>query len=147
MLAPILSFIAILGLAALNRWLARGARMTRERGDPANRISLDLIDFEITEDEAASHGMAHVALGARPTDLAIAVARGDGWVTRRFGPGSLRAVRHDAGRVDLETRDFTLPAVALEFASAERAARWAARFAMLTGRMDGSAAAAVAGSR
>ena len=154
MLASLLSFIAILSLAALNWWLGRSARLTRDPGDAPTRIGLDLIDFEEREGDGANDGRAHVALGATPTDLAVAVAMADGWVTRRFGPGSLRRVARDGARLELRTRDFTLPAIDLAFASAERASRWESRFAPLAGvgagpdrRPHNGGGAAAAGER
>lgn len=133
MLASLLSFIAILALAALNWWLGRSARLTRDAGDAATRIRLDLIDFDEREADAANAGRAHVALGARPADLAVAVAMGDGWVTRRFGPGGLRRVLRDGSRLELYTPDFTLPHLDLRFDTAEQAHRWENRFAGLVG--------------
>ncbi len=127
----LLSLGAILVLAALNWWLGRSARISRDPGPAIARLGLDLIDFDEREGESANAGRAYVALGATATDLAAAVVVGDGWVTRRFGPGSLSRVNRDGARVQLRTRDFTLPEVALEFLTAERAACWAGRFGAL----------------
>jgi hypothetical protein len=134
----LLSLAAILALFALNRWLGRSGRMAREPGPAAARIELDLIDFAASEGEPANGGRAWVAVGRMPADLAVAVALGDGWVTRRFGPGTLRRVDRDGARLMLHARDFTFPSVALEFADPQRAACWERRFAGLAGTAQDS---------
>jgi hypothetical protein len=131
MLASALSFIAILALAALNGWLGRSGRLGRDPGDPRVRIALDLIDFDEREGQAANDGRAHVALGASEHDFAVAIRLGDGWVTRRLGPASLRRVSRAGPRLTLRTHDFTLPVIDLAFADGEQAARWETRFADL----------------
>jgi hypothetical protein len=112
--------------------------MVREPGPATARIELDLIDFAASEDEPANGGRAWVAVGRTPADLAVAVALGDGWVTRRFGPGTLRRVDRDGPRLLLHARDFTFPPVALEFTDPPRAACWEHRFAALTGTTQDS---------
>ncbi len=131
MLASVLSFIAILALAALNGWLGRSGRLKRDPGDPRARLALDLIDFEEREGDDANDGRAHVALGPSAADLAVAIAMGDGWVTRRLRPGSLHGVNRAGARVALRTTDFTLPVIDLTFPSTELAARWETRFGAL----------------
>ena len=131
MLASVLSFIAILALAALNGWLGRSGRLRRDPGDPRARLALDLIDFEERDGDDANDGRAHVALGPSAADVAVAIAMGDGWVTRRLRPGSLSGVSRAGTRVALRTTDFTLPAIDLTFPSTELAARWEARFGAL----------------
>jgi hypothetical protein len=131
MLASVLSFIAILALAALNGWLGRSGRLGRDPGDPRVRIALDLIDFDEREGQAANDGRAHVALGTSDHDLAVAIRLGDGWVTRRLGPASLRSVNRAGPRLTLSTHDFTLPVIDLAFADGEQAVRWETRLADL----------------
>jgi len=146
MLAALLSLAAILALAGLNWWLGRSVPLIRDRGAAATRISLDLLDFDEQEGAAANAGDAYVALGGQSTDLAVAVTMGDGWVTRRLGPGSLRRVHRDGARLEIRTRDFTLPATVLTFDSAERAACWESRFAALAAVGSSRAGAAAPAS-
>lgn len=131
LLSSLLSLLAVLALAALNAWLGRSGRLARDPGAPSARLALDLIDFTEREGEAANDGRAWAALGTAPTDLAVAIARGDGWVTRRMGPGALRQVSLSGSTVTLRTRDFTLPVVMLAFPTEAAAARWQRRFAAL----------------
>ena len=144
LLNSLLSLIAILALAALNRWLGRAGRMTREPVPAPARITQDLIDFAEHEGESANDGAAYVAVGAAPADLAIAIAMGDGWVTRRLGPGSLRRVSCTGAQLALATRDFTLPTLILVFPNPERAACWAERFAAAATAADSVTAPRVA---
>jgi hypothetical protein len=155
MLGALITVAAVLALAALNGWLGRSGSLTRPREDAAARMRLDLIDFEEQEGEYASEGRARIALGTAPGDLAVAVQRGDGWVTRRLRPSALRAVVRDGARLDVRTHDFTLPRITLEFADEGRAALWETRLhsmpaintgadtpaapALLLGRSDGLA--------
>jgi hypothetical protein len=142
LLNSLLSLVAILALAALNRWLGRAGRMTREPVSAPTHITLDLIDFEEHEGESANDGAAYVAVGKTPADLAVAIAMGDGWVTRRLGPGSLRRVSCTGAHLALATRDFTLPTLNLVFPNPERAARWAERFAAAASAADPATATA-----
>jgi hypothetical protein len=140
MLSALITFAAVLALVGLNWWLAGSGRLARDPGGASARLRDDLIDFVERDGDDANAGRAHVALGAAPDDLAVAVARGDGWVTRRLRPGTLRGVTRDGTRLDLRCRDFTLPNIVLIFADAERAGRWESRFgALLRGGTDGSA--------
>ena len=132
MIETMLTLLAILALAGLNLWLGRSGRLARARGSAAAQLRADLIDFVEREGEDAADGAARVAVGTTATDLAVAVAKGDGWVTRRFGSGSVRTVTRDGARLRIRTRDFTLPVVTVNFADADRAGRWERRFTNLT---------------
>jgi len=144
MIETALTLAAILALTGLNWWLGRSGRLARARGDAVARFQADLIDFVEREGEDTDDGAARVAVGAKETDLAVAVAKGDGWVTRRFGCGSLRTVTRDGARLRIRTRDLTLPVVTLSFAEADRASRWEGRFATLMVGGTGQAALAAA---
>ena len=132
LLSSLLSLLAVLALAALNAWLGRSGRLGRDPGAPSARLALDLIDFTEREGEAANDGRAWAALGATPTDLAVAVAIGDSWATRRLGPGSLRQVSLSGTTLTLRAHDFTLPVMRLAFTTEAAAARWERRFAAIT---------------
>jgi hypothetical protein len=130
LLDALITFAAVLALAGLNWWLGRSGRLARARGEASVRLRDDLIDFVEREGDDANDGRARVAVGAAG-DLAVAIALGDGWVTRRVRPGSVRQVsRHDAN-VAVRLRDFTLPALVLSFADSGRASVWEQRMAAL----------------
>jgi hypothetical protein len=132
MLNALITFAAVLTLAGLNWWLGRSGTLTRQPGDASARIANDLIDFQEREGEAANHGRARIALGAAPDDLAIAVVNGDGWVTRRLRPATVRSVQRDSALLQIRMQDFTLPHIALTFADAHRAGLWESRLAGLS---------------
>lgn len=156
MLESIITLVAVFALVGLNWWLGRTGRLGRDSGTASARLEADLIDFAETEGEAANDGKAYIAVGARApgstvpakghavppeghatpaeggADLAIAVARGDSWVTRRLGPGALRAVTRNDARLRLRIGDFTLPSVDLHFSDTARARYWEARLRELT---------------
>jgi hypothetical protein len=140
MLNALITLTAVLALAGLNWWLGRSGRLARDPGAASARLRDDLIDFLERDGDDANGGRARIAVGATREDLAVAIAKGDGWVTRRLRPGALRGVTRKGARLDIRCRDFTLPAIALTFADADLAGVWEARFAaLLSGNIDGPA--------
>ncbi len=152
MLQSIITLAAVLALAGLNWWLGRTGRLARDPGPASARLKADLIDFAETEGEAANDGKAYIAAGARApetaapghaaADLAVAVARGDSWVTRRLGAGALLGVTRDDARLQLRTGDFTLPSIDLRFSDPARASYWEAQVRGTIARRTTSAPAA-----
>jgi hypothetical protein len=122
----LLSLIAVLLVAALNTWLGRDGRLQRSRGEPEARIASDCIDFEPVDVERARDGSGCLMHG-RTGDVAVAVARGDGWVTRRYRALSPQQVCVRDAVLTLDTGDFSLPRITLTCGDAERAALWATR--------------------
>ncbi len=123
----LLSLAAVFLLAGLNALLGRGGRLARARQAVSDRLREDLIDFEEREGVLLNDGAAYLALGDALDDFALAVARGDSWVLRRFRSAELRELHRDGARLRLRLNDFTLPRVDLTFPDAAAAAAWEAR--------------------
>ncbi len=122
----LLSLLAVLLVAALNLWLGRDGRLRRAHGAPEARIASDCIDFEPVDGERTPDGTGCLLYG-RTGDVAVAVMRGDGWVTRRYRALGAAQVHLHCAVLVVDTGDFTLPRITLTCKTPTRAALWAAR--------------------
>lgn len=115
---PLIAFGSLLGVGVLVllNWLLGGWAHAR-LGDREAVIARWREDFweDSVVDVLLDRDGRCALIDCGPSAKGLIVARGDGFVTRRLVPGTLRALaRPEPGRLVLKLMDFSLPQVVLE---------------------------------
>jgi len=103
----VVAALAAAGLMATIFFAARGADAPAlDEALARRRLGEDWQDFEAGDVWIAADRRAALATDRRSGRLGLVFAFGDKLPSRLLGPGDLRAVRLDQGRLVIETRDF-----------------------------------------
>jgi hypothetical protein len=123
MTAFLLSLAAVLGVAGLIAWVDRKGHLTRPLNEPITQLRTDYPGLDFIDTLVSPDGRSTLAL-ARSGEVAIALALGDSWVTRRFASLPAAAVHARGPALDIRSGDFTLPRMRLTLPTDELAALW-----------------------
>jgi hypothetical protein len=131
---PLAALVPLIGIALilLAVRLTGGARRVRlDRALVLRRLAEDLPDFAAGEMVIGDDAATALVGSADGTSCAVLFAAGDRVVVRLLGRGDVRRVGVEAGRLVIDTGDFTHGRFELALAGA--AERWAARLAPRAG--------------
>jgi hypothetical protein len=126
MTAFLLSLAAEIGVAGLIAWVDRKGHLTRPLNEPITQLRIDYPALEFIDTLVTADGRNTLAL-ARSGEVAVALAFGDSWVTRRFASLPTAAVHAHGPALEILSGDFTLPRMRLTLPSNELAALWSNR--------------------
>lgn len=113
-------------MVAINWALLRDRTPTRLTVEAVSaRLAADFIGYEADTVTLANGGKAALARCAAGKGLALTLLMGDRMITRLLTPGILHSLetQGDTG-LRIRFRDFTLPAVSLNFDDAETGRAW-----------------------
>jgi len=97
----------------------------------AARLALDVPGFRAGERALSRDQAAAIVENAADGSCYLARAEGDGLITRKLAPGTLKRLVRDGGTLALSLRDFTFPETQIFFGDPARAEAWETRLKRL----------------